>query len=138
VLGFLMMSHIPYPVVPKFGFRNFRGFLVFAWLMSMIVLAITVPRYFFFPAAIGYIAYGVGKTLVLGFFERLPERDPLLDEEYIDEAGAELREIDYGEIMPRRRFRLPGYRRRLKGRRRTDHGKPPNLPPTEQTKGESI
>jgi hypothetical protein len=106
--------------------------------MTMIVAAILIPRYFFFPATIGYIAYGVGKTLVLGFFERLPERDPLLDEEYPDEAGEERREIDYGEIMPPRgRFRLPGYRRRLKGRRRTDLGKP-SLPPPEQTKGESI
>ncbi len=135
VLGFLMMSHVPYPVMPKFGFRNFRGFLTFAFLMTMVVLAIAVPRYFFFPAAIGYISYGVIKTLVLGFFERLPDRDPLLDEEEGDEAGAELRQIDYGEIMPRPRFRLP-YRRRRKAPRRPEPRK--HEPPTDQHKGESI
>ena len=135
VLGFLMMSHVPYPVVPKFGFRNFRGFLVFAFLMTMIVMAITIPSLFFFPAAIGYISYGVGKALALGFFERLPERDPLLDEEDWDEAGAELRQIDYGEILPRRRFRLP-IRRLRRGARRPEQRR--SEPPTDQTKGDGI
>jgi hypothetical protein len=50
------------------------------------------------------------KSLVLGFLDRLPEEDLLLDEEG-DEAGAELRLIDYEELgMPRRR--------RIKRRRR--------------------
>jgi hypothetical protein len=116
VLGFLMMSHVPYPVVPKFGFRTLRGTLTFLFLMTMIALAVTIPAIYFFPAAIGYVAYGLLKALFLGFFERLPERDPLLDEEP-DEAGAELRVIDYAEITPHRRFRLPGYRRRRHERR---------------------
>lgn len=139
VLGFLMMSHIPYPVVPKFGFRNPRGFLVAAWLISMIVAAIAIPRIFFFPAAICYISYGVLKTLILGFFERLPDRDPLLDEEEDwDEAGAELREIDYAEITPHRRFRLPGYRRRQKGNRRRGGRRHTDLNlPTDQLEDET-
>jgi hypothetical protein len=105
--------------------------------MTCIVMAITIPSLFFFPAAIGYISYGVGKTLALGFFERLPERDPLLDEEDWDEAGAELRQIDYGEILPRRRlpFRLP-IRRLRRGARRREQRRPE--PPTDQTKGDGI
>jgi CDP-diacylglycerol---serine O-phosphatidyltransferase len=109
-LGVLMMSQVPYPVVPKFGFRTLRGVLTFVWLLGMIVLAVTIPALFFFPALMGYVAYGIGKSLVLGFFERLPDRDVLLDEEIGDEAGAELREIDYAEIStpppPRRRGRF--------------------------------
>jgi CDP-diacylglycerol---serine O-phosphatidyltransferase len=80
-LGVLMVSQVPYPVVPKFGFRSLRGILTFVWLMTMIVLAIVMPSTFFFPALMGYVAYGVGKSLVLGFFERLPDTDVLLDEE---------------------------------------------------------
>ena len=119
VLGFLMISHVPYAVVPKFGFRSARGIVNFVFLMTMTVLAITIPRLFFFPAAMGYVAYGLVKVLFLGFFERLPDQDPLLDEEEPDEAGAELRLIDYAEITPHRRFRIPGYRRRrLRDRRR--------------------
>jgi CDP-diacylglycerol--serine O-phosphatidyltransferase len=142
VLGFLMMSHVPYAVMPKFGFRTRGGFLNFLFLITMIVLAVAIPSLFFFPAAMMYVSYGVLKALLLGFFERLPEKDPLLDAEDWDEAGAEMREIDYAEITPHRRFRLPGYRRRQRsdrrsggGRRRKDElrrdDQPPTQPPTE-------
>jgi hypothetical protein len=54
---------------------------------------------------------------MLGFLERLPDRDPMLDEEEEgDDAGAELREIDYGELSPGGRFGLR--RRGLRSRRR--------------------
>jgi CDP-diacylglycerol---serine O-phosphatidyltransferase len=106
MLGLLMMSHVLYPVVPKFGFRTRRGIINGVFLLTMIVLAITAPSYFFFPALLGYVAYGVGKATVLGFFERMPEEDMLLDQEPGDEAGAELRDIDYRELSPWQRFRL--------------------------------
>jgi CDP-diacylglycerol---serine O-phosphatidyltransferase len=111
VLGLLMMSHVLYPVVPKFGFRSRRGIINGVFLMTMITLALTVPSYFFFPALVGYVTYGVGKAMVLGFFERMPDEDLLLDEEPGDEAGAELRDIDYRELSPWQRFRLQRPRR---------------------------
>jgi len=113
LLGLLMMSHVLYPVVPKFGFRSAKGILTGLFLLTMIVLAIAIPSLFFFPALMGYVGYGIGKALVLGFFERLPDRDPMLDEEEGDEAGAELRSIDYGELSPGK----AGVRRRLRRRR---------------------
>jgi CDP-diacylglycerol---serine O-phosphatidyltransferase len=106
MLGLLMMSHVLYPVVPKFGFRTKRGILNGLFLTTMIVLAITIPSHFFFPALLGYVIYGVGKALVLGFFERMPDTDLLIDEEPGDEAGAELRNIDYRELSPWQRYRL--------------------------------
>jgi CDP-diacylglycerol---serine O-phosphatidyltransferase len=120
VLALLMMSQVLYPVVPKFGFRNLRGFLTFAWLMTLIVLAVTVPALFFFPMSVAYAAYGVVKMLALGFFERLPDEDPMLDVEPGDEAGAELRDISYEEIAPRRGLRFRRGRRRHPGRRHDD------------------
>jgi CDP-diacylglycerol---serine O-phosphatidyltransferase len=118
VLGLLMMSHILYPVVPKFGFRTWRGVLTALFMVACVIMGIVMPAIFFFPALLTYVSYGVGKTLVLGFFERLPERDMLLDEEEEegDEAGAELRDIDYAELSPWQRFRL----QRQYRRRRTD------------------
>lgn len=118
VVALLMMSQVLYPVVPKFGFSNARGFVVFVVMLAAIGLAIWVPAMFFFPMAVWYAFYGIGKMLVLGFFERLPDKDPMLDEEGGDEAGAELRDISYEEIAPRRGLRFPSGRRR--GRRRDD------------------
>ncbi|HEY0303554.1 MAG TPA: CDP-diacylglycerol--serine O-phosphatidyltransferase [Longimicrobiales bacterium] len=119
VLALLMMSHVLYPVVPKVGFRSARGIGSGVFLLANIVAAVTIPRLFFFPMSIGYVAYGVIKALALGFFERLPDRDPLLDEDP-DEAGAELRDISYQELSPPRRFGIPNRRRRRRGRRRGD------------------
>lgn len=105
ILGGLMMSHVLYPVVPKFGVRSLKGILTLLMLLGSIIAAFTIPALFFFPMAMLYIVYGVVKALVLGFLERLPERDPMLDEDQPDEAGAELREMDYEEMRPGGRFR---------------------------------
>jgi CDP-diacylglycerol--serine O-phosphatidyltransferase len=120
LLSVLMMSHVLYPVVPKFGVRSARGILTAIAMLAAIAAALTYPRVFFFPALVAYIAYGLAKALVLGFFERLPEEDLLLDEEHGDEGGAELREIDYGELGPRPRRRL--VRRRPRRLRRPGEG----------------
>jgi CDP-diacylglycerol---serine O-phosphatidyltransferase len=97
----LMISHVLYPVVPRFTYRTWGGRLALGLAIASIVAAITAPQYFFFPMAVVYIAYGLLRTVVLGFLERLPDQDPLLDE-----AGdeGEVRELDYGEIRPRPRF----------------------------------
>lgn len=112
-LSVLMMSHVLYPVVPKFGVRTVRGFVTLALMLTAIALAIIIPSLFFFPFFIGYILWGLGKSMVLGFLDRLPEQDMLLDEEEGDEGGAELRDLDYAELGPR-----PRRRRRLKRRGR--------------------
>lgn len=109
VLGLLMMSHVLYPVVPKFGFRSRRGVITGLLMIVCIVAAITIPALFFFPVLMAYASYGVLKSIAIGFFERMPDRDPMLDDEYDDEwgdeAGAELRDIDYRELSPWQRFR---------------------------------
>lgn len=120
VLGILMMSQVLYPVVPKFGFRTLRGVINGLFILTVLVLGITVPSIFFFPALLMYVAYGIGKALVLGFFERMPDRDLMHDDEdeVPDEAGAELRDIDYRELSP---FPRPqSERRRFRGRREED------------------
>jgi len=115
VLGLLMMSHVLYPVVPKFGFKTARGIGNGVFLVTCAVLGMTVPSLFFFPISVTYVAYGIAKSLAIGFFERMPENDPMNDEDEGDEAGAELREIDYRELSPWQKFR---HKRR--GRRHDD------------------
>jgi CDP-diacylglycerol---serine O-phosphatidyltransferase len=119
-LGMLMMSHLLYPVVPKFGFRNAKGLLTLTAYVVTVVAAFTIPSIFFFPALLLYASYGVLKAVVLGFFERLPDRDLLLDSEESDEADAELRDIDYNELAPPRRLWWPG-RIAGRGERRSEH-----------------
>ncbi len=107
-LAMLMMSHILYPVVPKFGFRNVKGLATLIAFVGVLIAAVTIPALFFFPAFLLYVSYGLVKAGALGFFERLPDRDLLLDTEEVDEADAEMREIDYNELAPPRRLWWPG------------------------------
>lgn len=111
-IGMLMMSHVLYPVVPKFGFRTFKGILTLTWFVVVIVASFTIPSLFWFPVLLTYVAYGVLKAVALGFFERLPDRDLLLDDEEPDEADAEVRDISYNELSPPRRLWWPGSGRR--------------------------
>lgn len=101
VVAGLMVSNVLYPVVPRFTVRTWGGRIALVLAIGSLTAAFTVPEYFFFLMAVTYISYGLLRTVVLGFLERLPDRDPLIDEEG-DEG--EVREMDYGEIRPRPRF----------------------------------
>jgi CDP-diacylglycerol---serine O-phosphatidyltransferase len=100
-IAVLMVSHIPYPLVPKVGLRTVRGVATSLFLAVSAALALWVPEYFIFPFLLVYTAQGVVRSFVLGLLERLPDRDPLLDEEE-DDGQAEVRPLDYGEIAPTR------------------------------------
>ncbi|MBW3535961.1 MAG: CDP-diacylglycerol--serine O-phosphatidyltransferase [Gemmatimonadetes bacterium] len=102
LLGVLMVSHVPYSVVPRIGLRTARGLLTTAVMLGSLFAALTVPRYFFFPFLVLYTLSGLVKSVLLGLVDRLPERDPLLDEEEPDEAGAEIRAMDYTDVAPSR------------------------------------
>jgi hypothetical protein len=111
-----MVSHIPYAVVPKFGFRTAKGLATLGLMVLTLAATFLFPRYYFFGMAALYTTYGLAKSLVLGLFERRPDRDPLLDEDEddVDEAGAELRDLSYegptrgGPRLLRRRQRTGG------------------------------
>jgi CDP-diacylglycerol---serine O-phosphatidyltransferase len=105
VVSVLMVSHVLYPVVPRFSLRTTRGIVTILIAIGSIVAAITAPAHFFFPAAVVYITYGLVRSAVLGFLDRLPDEDPLIDEEPLEE-----RELDYEEMEPSPTFR-PGPRR---------------------------
>jgi CDP-diacylglycerol--serine O-phosphatidyltransferase len=77
----LMVSNVLYPVVPRFGLRTWSGRFAMTMAVLSIVAAFTYPAYFFFPFAILYITYGLIRTVLAGFEEKLPDEDPMLDEE---------------------------------------------------------
>ena len=97
-LAALMVSNVLYPVVPRFGLRSWSGRFTMAFAIAALVLGLTVPQYFFFPFAVVYIVWGLLRTVVGGFQERLPERDPLADED--DDEEGHPREVEYADIHP--------------------------------------
>jgi CDP-diacylglycerol---serine O-phosphatidyltransferase len=100
LLSVLMVSHVPYRRLPKIGLRTPRGIMTTVLVLGGLFLALYMPRYYFFTALLLYIVWGLVKSVLLGLLDRLPGGDPLLDEDE-DEAGAEVRRLDYGELGPR-------------------------------------
>ncbi|HEX8691805.1 MAG TPA: CDP-diacylglycerol--serine O-phosphatidyltransferase [Longimicrobium sp.] len=96
-IALLMVSNVLYPVVPRFSLRTWSGRFAVLLAVASLVAAFTVPEYFFFPFAILYITYGLVRTVLHGFEERLPEQDPLLDEEPHPE---EVRTVEYEAMRP--------------------------------------
>ena len=86
--------------------RRFGATLAAASLIlaACAIAAVTVPGYFIFPLLCLYTLWGVSRSTLLGLMYRLPDQDPLLDEDADeeDEGGAEVRTVDYGEIAPAR------------------------------------
>ena len=111
IVSILMVSHVPYPVIPRLGFKATRNTIGTIWVVGGLALALTVPRYYFFPATMLYTVWGLLHSVILGLWDRLPERDPLLDLEE-DDAGEEVRELDYSDLAPRR------FRKKRRPRRR--------------------
>jgi len=96
-----LVSHIPYAKVPRIGVRTARGLFNTAFILGCLFAALTIPRYFFFTSLFLYIAWGLTKAAFLGLMDRLPGGDPLLDEEEESAGREEVRDLDYGALLPR-------------------------------------
>lgn len=100
----LMVSHVLYPVLPRFNARTWGGRMAIALAIGALVAVFTVPELYFFPLSILYITMGLVRTVIAGFAERLPEQDPLIDDGEDDDEG-EVRELEYDEMQARHRTR---------------------------------
>jgi len=133
IISVLTVSHVPYPLIPRLGFKTARNAFGTVWVVGGLALALTVPGYYFFPATILYTVFGLLRAVLLGFIDRLPERDPLLDEEdeelEIDDSGLEVRDVDYRDVAPGR------FRRKWRPRR--DRGKSKGEGDSEKPEGGS-
>lgn len=108
LLGVLMVSHVPYAKVGRIGVRTPRGIANTVLALAALFLALYVPEYYFFTVLVLYITWGLVKSVLLGFLDRLPSGDPLLDEDEEEvEARAEVRDVDYGDLGPRGRSSKP-------------------------------
>lgn len=102
LVAVLMVSHVPYGKVPRLELRTGRGRLTTAWISSLLVIAVTLPHYYFFTALSIYIIWGLGRSFLLGLHDRLPERDPLLDDDEDDATRGprDPRDLDYSLLNP--------------------------------------
>jgi CDP-diacylglycerol---serine O-phosphatidyltransferase len=141
-LSFLMISNVPYPVMPNVGFRSAKGLVGLAVLVGGVSMLVFGRLEYFFPLAVAYVAFGLLRAVTLGWLERQragsaldngDDEEEEVDRERQDRAreptaaasalaigdGAE------GASVQRRR------RRRRRGRGdRPGQGKPPQPPPS--------
>src|SRR5436853_7860502 len=68
LLTILMVSNVRYATLPRAGWRSVRGLLGLATVLFILVFGILEHDAFFFPLGITYMAYGVLRAPVLGFF----------------------------------------------------------------------
>lgn len=129
-LAFLMVSDVPYPALPTFSLRDLRGLLGLLVVIGLAVGLIFLPREFFFPVGMLYVAYGLVAATVSGLLERGPRRqaagvadeaEAYLDEAHDDATDDAPADEDF-DFAPRRR------RRRRRGRRGHQH--PPDRSPS--------
>jgi CDP-diacylglycerol--serine O-phosphatidyltransferase len=71
-LSFLMISQVRYAAVPTIGYRSIREVLGSLLVIGTLAGLIFLPRTFFFPAAMGYVIWGVVRTVFVGFLDRRP------------------------------------------------------------------
>lgn len=67
-LAMLMVSNVHYPALPRAGFRSARGLLGLTIIVVILVFGIWQHDTFLFPLGIAYMAYGVIRAVLLGFF----------------------------------------------------------------------
>jgi len=80
-LASLMISNIPYPVWPTFSLRTVRGVIGITAFLSLVVGLIVLPKEFFFPVGVTYVAYGLLRATFIGLLERGDDDDDDRDDE---------------------------------------------------------
>ena len=129
-LSVLMISNVPYPVMPPVGFRSARGLAGLGILVIGVAMLIFGELEYFFPLTVAYVAFGLFRAGWLGLLERrqggtrggwIPGGRRVSDTPYVDRVG------DEDEDLPSQRRRR---RRRSRGDRPDRDANPPSPPPT--------
>ena len=69
-LGLLMISNVPYPVIPQVGFRSARGLIALGILVIGVAMLIFGRLEYFFPLFVIYVSIGLIRAFILGILER--------------------------------------------------------------------
>ncbi len=101
LISVLMLSHVPYAMVPKLDTRTRKGIATAVAMAAGATLAVLFPAYWFFPTLVLYTLWGLSRSVFLGLMERLPDRDPLLDTPTRAERALEARDLEYVDLTHR-------------------------------------
>jgi CDP-diacylglycerol---serine O-phosphatidyltransferase len=75
LLTILMVSNVRYATLPRAGFRSVKGLLGLATIVFILIFGLLEHDAFFFPLGVAYMAYGILRATLLGFFAEAAE-DP--------------------------------------------------------------
>ncbi|HEV8123916.1 MAG TPA: CDP-diacylglycerol--serine O-phosphatidyltransferase [Gemmatimonadales bacterium] len=89
LLSALMVSNVRYPKFPGIGFRSPKAILGTLFNIALLIGAITVPQYVFFPLGMTYMVYGLLRATVLALQEKNEPADEPTDEHVIVPAPEE-------------------------------------------------
>lgn len=133
MLAVLMVSNVSYPAVPTAGFRSIKEILGTLVVLGTVVGVFFVPKQFFFPACLAYVAYGLAQTTLFGLLGRRAAGDsPVItdDDEEENETDSDPLELTVshsetrepraptlGNVRPDSVLTAGGVRRRKRRRR---------------------
>jgi CDP-diacylglycerol--serine O-phosphatidyltransferase len=108
-LAFLMISNVPYPALPTFSIRTFRGVIGLIGFIGLVFGLVFLPKDFFFPAGMLYVIYGVVASVVKGLLDRPRHagEDVAGEGELDDQDDDSATEDETPRRRRRRRFRGP-------------------------------
>jgi CDP-diacylglycerol--serine O-phosphatidyltransferase len=69
-LALLMISNVPYPVIPQVGFRSARGLIALGILVIGVAMLVFGRLEYFFPLFVIYVSWGLLRAFALGVIER--------------------------------------------------------------------
>jgi CDP-diacylglycerol--serine O-phosphatidyltransferase len=121
-LAFLMISNVPYPAWPRFSLKNWYGAFGVVFFIAVVFALFLLPKQFFFPVGVVYVAVGIVIAIVRGLFD-MPSPFDNGSEEEEEEAEAA------AELAAARRPEDISHRRRRRHRFRGDRG--PDQSPSE-------
>ncbi len=123
-LSFLMVSNVPYPVMPNVGLRSVRGVIGLLLVVGGIVALVFLPNQFFFPAAVVYVAFGIVRAATLGLLDRRGVTPAIAAEHAMPSRSRDVsRREDVGDEP------WPDARPRRRRRGRRSEGPGPGAPP---------
>lgn len=113
LLAFLMISHVLYPAITNIGVRSISQVVQLLAVVTGLSILVFRQEHLLFPLLVLYLAWGLGRTLLLGVVDRLPTGDPLYDPDDMDEEDEALqRPVSVGEVPGSWRGKRRGKRRR--------------------------
>jgi CDP-diacylglycerol--serine O-phosphatidyltransferase len=136
-LGYLMISNVPYPVMPPIGLRSAKGLMGMGVLLIGVAMLIFGRLEYFFPLAMAYVSFGLFRAVLLGLLDRrqqvpgmgwIPGGRRESDEETIETVGE-----DTDRFRRRRRRRRSGRSDRLDHEPPSGGSPPPVSPPSPPT-----